>query len=269
MRRSSFLFALSLSLFAGNLQADDMPEIEEIVQVQLLSGWHVAADQHIGALQVTLAPGWKTYWRAAGQNGFPPTFHWEGSQNIRSVAYHWPRPQILTAGGETILGYEHELVLPIQFHAALADTRILAAGHVDLGVCKEVCIPVRFAFSTELASSDPETRFLIELALGDQPNKHGAEARCRISPLDDGYRLQVRLDLPAARAGGEIAAVEVAQPDVWVSSPELRREGRSVVVTTDVMSYDGAAFDPDLSAMRLTIVDQQSALELTGCTLTD
>src|SRR5215470_11524610 len=40
-------------------------------------------------LQFTLKPGWKTYWRSAGDAGLPVTVDWTGSTNLANAAMAW------------------------------------------------------------------------------------------------------------------------------------------------------------------------------------
>ncbi|MEO0999402.1 MAG: hypothetical protein AAFW69_02170, partial [Pseudomonadota bacterium] len=40
---------------------------------ELLPGWVEEDGSLIAALSIDLAPGWKTYWRAPGEGGLPPT----------------------------------------------------------------------------------------------------------------------------------------------------------------------------------------------------
>ena len=47
---------------------------EDVVQIEVLPGWQTASGTQMAALRLTLAPGWKTYWRAPGEGGIPPAF---------------------------------------------------------------------------------------------------------------------------------------------------------------------------------------------------
>ncbi len=41
---------------------------------QVLEGWVRADGTRMAAVQLDLEPGWKTYWRAPGDAGIPPSF---------------------------------------------------------------------------------------------------------------------------------------------------------------------------------------------------
>jgi len=264
---TGLIVSLGLTFAASAPMAGEpMPPLDEIVTVRIIPGWHTDDGHHVGALQVTLAPGWKTYWRAAGENGFPPVFRWGGSRNIDGVEMLWPRPDILMAGGTEILGFSHELILPIRFQAGEPGHEIHAKGVVELGVCREVCMPVQIPFSADLTPSDADTQFLIELALGDQPEQSASQnAACRLLAHEDGYTLEAELTLPRSAETREIAVMELALDGVWVSPSRLNRQGDRLVVSSDLVSFDGSPFKPDLSSLRLTIIDAARAIEVSGC----
>ena len=44
--------------------------LSDVVNLSFLPGWREADGTHVAAIKFTLAPGWKTYWRAPGDGGF-------------------------------------------------------------------------------------------------------------------------------------------------------------------------------------------------------
>ncbi|MGB3147735.1 MAG: protein-disulfide reductase DsbD domain-containing protein, partial [Paracoccaceae bacterium] len=96
--------ALLLSGFTiGPALADQIPD--DLIRANLRSGWQTPQGTYMTALQLTMAPGWKTYWRAPGDAGIPPEFTWKGSDNIGAVAFHWPRPEVVVVGGYRTIAY--------------------------------------------------------------------------------------------------------------------------------------------------------------------
>ena len=43
-------------------------------------------------LQYQLKKGWKTYWSAPGEGGFPQNIDWSKSKNIENIEILWPTP---------------------------------------------------------------------------------------------------------------------------------------------------------------------------------
>lgn len=87
-------------------------------------------------------PGWKTYWRYAGDSGLPPTFDFTGSENVKSVTVLWPAPRLFAdgAGGNSI-GYTDGVIFPLQVVAQDAGRPVTLRLKAEYGVCEKVCIP--------------------------------------------------------------------------------------------------------------------------------
>jgi DsbC/DsbD-like thiol-disulfide interchange protein len=71
----------------------------DVFEVELREGWQMKNGSQMIAFHLALRDGWKTYWRAPGDNGIPPIFDWAGSRNVASVRFHWPRPEVFELGG--------------------------------------------------------------------------------------------------------------------------------------------------------------------------
>ena len=63
--------------------------VEDLASVTVLPGWRDADGTHVTALRIDLAEGWKTYWRAPGDSGIPPSFAFSGG-DITAVQPHFP-----------------------------------------------------------------------------------------------------------------------------------------------------------------------------------
>ncbi|MGH6873549.1 MAG: protein-disulfide reductase DsbD domain-containing protein, partial [Aestuariivirgaceae bacterium] len=104
-------------------------------------------------LEITLAEGWKTYWRLPGDSGVPPQFDWSRSTNLAAVTVGWPAPRRFTdAAGETI-GYRDRIVLPLRVDAADPQKPVGLALSLFYAVCKDICIPVQADLAVEI---DPD-----------------------------------------------------------------------------------------------------------------
>ena len=60
-------------------------DLDEIIQAKLRPGWRMANGIHMAALQLDLAPGWKTYWRQPGDSGLAPRFDFSQSEGVQTV----------------------------------------------------------------------------------------------------------------------------------------------------------------------------------------
>ena len=254
--------ATSLALQA---KAGGLPD--NVVQAEIRPGWVTGNGSRMAALHLKLAPGWKTYWRAPGDAGIPPVFNWAGSDNLRGVSYHWPRPEVFVNFGMRSVGYTDELVLPIELHPKAKGQPIQLKGEIDLGVCETICMPARLNVEARLAG-DGASDATIQRALANRPrpaNKAGVgSVTCAIKPLPDGLRLNARIEMPRM-AGEEVAMVEAGDPRIWVSDPEVTRQGNALSVQADLVPPTGKPIALDRSALRFTVIGKADAVDIRGC----
>lgn len=237
---------------------------DDAVRAEFLGGWRTERGTHMAALRLTLADGWKTYWRAPGEAGIPPRFDWTGSENIAGIAFHWPRPEVFDLNGMRAIGYAHELVLPIEFTPAKAGGPMAVSAEVELGVCHEVCVPVTLRLARtlpEAGASDPAIRAALEEV---PPTGKATAIHCAVEPLRDGLRLTAEIDV-APSGGEEVAVVELSDPTIWVSDAATRREGGRLTATADLVPASAQPFVLDRGEVTITILGEARAFELRGC----
>ncbi|MEM9717184.1 MAG: protein-disulfide reductase DsbD domain-containing protein, partial [Pseudomonadota bacterium] len=94
--------ALSLAaLVASAVQAH---ALEDVVDVDFLHGWRESDGHHYAGVTITLAEGWKTYWRAPQGAGIPPVFTVLEHSNLDTMEMEFPKPMMLEDFGEKVLG---------------------------------------------------------------------------------------------------------------------------------------------------------------------
>ena len=59
----------------------------QAARVRLLAGADptLPGQSVLAGVEITMAEGWKTYWRNPGEAGVPPNFDWSGSTNTASI----------------------------------------------------------------------------------------------------------------------------------------------------------------------------------------
>jgi DsbC/DsbD-like thiol-disulfide interchange protein len=78
----------------------------------------------LGGIELELDPGWKTYWRNAGDSGVPPRIDFSKSDNVDAVTILWPAPsQFEDGSGGVSFGYKNHVVLPLRIVAKDSDKR--------------------------------------------------------------------------------------------------------------------------------------------------
>lgn len=259
---------------AGDGAGDDGPATA--AAVDLLTGWETDEGTRMAAIRVRLAPGWKTYWRAPGEGGLAARFDWSGSRNLARAVLHWPTPQVIRSAGVTTIGYTDELVLPVEF-APEAPGPILLRARLDLGVCRDVCMPLTVRLSADLAgAAGPDSRILEALARQPTPAEAAGvrEVSCTLEPIADGLRVTARMTYPSpvpspapsSLAAGELAVFELPRPDVWISGAVTRREGDVVTAIADLVPADARPFPLDPAQLRITLFGAPGqAVDIRGC----
>lgn len=264
---SRLLCAATFSLLSALPVSAQFFSVDEVVEVSLMPGYRLDGDRHMAAIRIRLAPGWKTYWRAPGDGGVPTVLRLTEARGVTGMAIHWPRPNVFFTNGLRAIGYEGDVILPLEL-ALNADGTAQIAGHLDLGVCQDVCMPI----SVDLAGllPDQSTRDgAIAAALSDRPltaaEAGAGNVTCAIEPIADGLRVTVRAQLQNT-GNDEALVVEHRDPLIWVSEATTRREGGWITGVADVVPADHGPFAMNRGDLRITVIGSRMAVELSRCT---
>ena len=92
-------------------------------------------------LHFKMDKGWKIYWRAPGDAGFPPKLKWDGSDNVKDARIAWPTPERFDLLGIETVGYKDEVVLPVALAPATPGAGLSLAATVDFLTCDQICVP--------------------------------------------------------------------------------------------------------------------------------
>lgn len=260
------VFTLALLSATGPARAQ---QASDVVDVRVLPGWRTAEGLHIAAIEMRLRPGWMTYWRAPGDAGIPPQFDWRRSKNLTGVEIVWPTPTIRDKGGVRTIGYSDVLILPIRVLPARAGSDVTLKGRIEMGVCRDICVPVDVNVSGQLPKAPVKPDPRIAAALASRPDT-AAEAgvrgaTCRISPIDGGLGLRAEVDMPGA-AGYKAAVIEVDNPQIWVAPAKMSHQGNRLIADTRLYHAEGRSFALDRSGVRITVLGQSRAVDIQGCT---
>jgi len=239
------------------------------VTSEVLEGWKLPDGRRVAALRLTLAPGWKTYWRNPGDAGIPPTFDWSQARNLGDISITWPTPSVFDLNGLRSIGYSEQLILPLHVTPLRADTPVRLKGTMVLGVCAEICIPHQIDFDTLLDAPDTVPTPAIKAAMTDVPYSAGKAgvraATCRLRPTENGMQIEARVTLPYTGAT-EFAVIETGTPELWIGAARTSRQGDTVTAISDMVHPKGGAFGIDRSDVRITILGGTYAVDVQGCT---
>ena len=241
---------------------------DNILDASLLTGWRQADGSHMAAIRFDLEPGWHTYWRAPGDAGIPPLFDMTGSENFKHANVIWPRPEIYKQNGLRSIVYYDQVVLPLRVMPDTKGKDITLTAKIEIGVCKDICIPQTLSVSAVLPAGATTRDARIASALADRPytgKEAGAQnVTCRISPSSDGITLRTSLTLPSL-GRGEAMAIETANPLLWVGEPQMKRSGKTLTAVTEIQHVEGTPFVLNRSGIRITVLGENRAVEISGC----
>lgn len=240
---------------------------DDVARIEVLPGWQTTSGTQMAAIRLTLAPGWKTYWRAPGEGGIPPAFGWAGSQNIASTQFHWPTPEVIDQNGLRSFGYHNQVVIPIEVTPAQPGAVTHLQGEVEIGVCLDICVPMRLNFAADLP---PQTHrdAAITAALIDNPisgDQAGlTRVTCAVEPDATGLWVTAVMDLPAT-GGPEVVVIEAGDPQVWVSASQVSRAGGQLTARAEMVHVSGQSFALNRAAVRITVLGTDRAVDIQGC----
>lgn len=232
----------------------------------LLAGPHTSRGSVMAGLRIDMSDGWKTYWRAPGDAGIPPIIQWIGSTNIESIAFHWPVPEAFNQDGMRSIGYHDTVTIPVEIFPNDAG-EIRLSGSINIGVCDEICVPVNLEFDTLLPLAAPRDA-AITAALMNRPMTTSEASvgtvTCTLIPTSGGMQITTRTAL--SQHGPEEIIIETSDPYVWVSEPDVTRTATHITATSDLIHVDGTSFAVDRSGIRITVLGQDRAVDIQGCT---
>ena len=175
------------------------------------------------AVELKLDRGWKIYWRSPGEAGIPTTIDWSGSENLRGVETHWPRPKRARIWNVDTVGYGGEVTFPAALQLADPAAPTVLRVRVAYGVCREICIPDEALLTLKVAPgawTKPEQAGRIRAARALVPDR-GNEAALvvRGAVVRDG-KLQVDAE----------SAEPALAPDLFIEGPPGLRFGPAVAI---------------------------------------
>lgn len=185
------------------------------------------------AVQMQLAPDFKTYWRSPGDSGVPPNFDFSGSVGLGAPEAKFPMPQVLDDGaGGVVWGYKSALLLPIE--AKPAEGPLMMALKLDFAVCGTLCIPLSGEFRLAAEGGEPagpEIEAAYAAAKADVPRQLSPEeaaSAIRVKRLAAGSKPVWELAIKA-KAGDDFAAFPEGKGFFQVSIASPAADGTRLV----------------------------------------
>jgi suppressor for copper-sensitivity B len=232
--------------------------------------------RHLAAgIEIRVAPGWHTYWRSPGDAGVAPRIAWRGSQNLARAILAWPAPRRFSLMGFDTIGYDTDVVLPVQVTLTRPGQPATLRAALDYAACAEICVPYHAELALALpagpAGTGPEAPLIARFAARVPKTAAAADIVLERAVLDDSDgRLELRLELASTGA-------PFAGPDLFVEGAEGASFGRPAVALADggrkidlYVPVSGAKLADLLGKpLTLTLVDGRRAAEFSATPTTD
>jgi hypothetical protein len=141
-----------------------------------------------GAISITLPDGWSTYWKFPGPNGFTPNIKVLHKENLKSFNISWPYPKKLGPKNFSYLGYDKDLLLPVELKRLDEKKNIILLLDISYGICKSVCV---VQSKTLTISDTDDIDYLVLEKLLKSNNRVmmttgvGSSNKCRLKKLTD------------------------------------------------------------------------------------
>ena len=225
-----------------------------------------AAKSYLAGVEITLAEGWKTYWRMPGDAGVPPMFDWTGSTNVASLKVLYPAPSRMSEPAAETVGYKKSVLFPVEVVPKDASRPVGLALAMEFGVCRDICIPAEAKFSLTLQPAAmagaplPAVVAALEHVPRQQAGRRALDPRLKSATASlegDAPRLTIEANFPR---GGESADIFIEAPDgLYVPLPRRLPDAGNGAADLTADAADGLVrFEVDLKG---------SARDLKGKTL--
>jgi DsbC/DsbD-like thiol-disulfide interchange protein len=223
-----------------------------------LIGGGEQGEHWLAGVEITLDPGFKTYWRTPGDSGLPPRFDWSGSENVATTEIRWPAPKRHEDAAGVAYVYGKQAVIPILVKPKDPTKPIRLVLALEYGVCNDICIPAHADLTLDITAAATERR-AIEAALAKVPLPQalGAQADLAvlaIAPLTgDKPAFAVTIRAPS----GTKPALFPEGAENWFLSASHPADGDRFTVTVEEKPKDASGPTP----LRLTLVAGDKAIE--------
>ena len=241
---------------------------QSFIDARLLVGERQDDGSRDAGLELSIEPGWKTYWRAPGEAGIPPSFDWSRSENLARVEIGWPAPQVFESFGLDTVGYDGTVVLPLRLEPQDPSRPIGAALDLALGVCRDICVLEEMALEASIPPDAPGPAGIrIAVARAAEPQDAASAGigpvSCRITGTGEDRAFSATLALVRPLADPYVA-LEAPEETGWFhDTTTTAADGAVEVTSTLTLATDDAWIDR--SALRITVLDPELVAEIQGC----
>jgi DsbC/DsbD-like thiol-disulfide interchange protein len=201
------------------------------VRLRMISNDVKAADgATLVGLELDMTQAFKTYWRLPGESGIATELDIAGSSGLSGATIQWPFPTPETSNGFLDYVYRGPTVLPVSLKVTGTSPQLQAA--VTMGVCSDICVPVRASFALPLPLGTPDVAEDIRLrqALALSPISWTRDAAPFEGVTYDAKARALRVAaIDASIDPGSVIAT-TSDPTIVFDTPQKSPDGRSILL---------------------------------------
>lgn len=222
----------------------------------------------LAGVEITMAEGWKTYWRNPGEAGVPPSFDWSGSNNTASIKVAYPAPMRLVDPAAEMIGYKTSVLFPIEVIPKVASEAVELRLALEFAVCREICIPAQASLALTVppapmagAPAPTLAAALARVPRAQGERREGDPTLLGVTPKLAGPApsLEIEAKFPGAGAGAD-AFIE-APDGIFVPMPKRLAGGSDGRVRFAVDLSRGNAEELKGKELIVTLVSDSGASE--------
>lgn len=258
-------FVLCLALIPMRAHAE--PNYSRIALINASAGLGGGQPILFG-IRIEPRAGWKTYWRAPGENGLPPVFEFIVHDNAAKPVIKWPAPRRILVQGRESYGYDGPVIFPFFVLPQNAALPVSLVVRVDYAVCMDICVPEQAELKIMLppgpAHATAENAAL-QAALSRVPVLEGADSFARITGValaQNRGRASLRVEASARHGFVRPDLFADGQEDLLFEPPEIiyRDERKSATFKVPVVLLDRGRQIAGRT-ITLTLVDGEISME--------
>ncbi len=223
-------------------------------QFRVIAAQGAQKDVFHAGLEITLQPTALTYWRQPGDAGVPPSFSFEGSENLASARVLYPAPKRIREDEGEAFGYQDKVVFPVLITPKNIARPVALKVIADYAVCERICMPVRVKAEINLPVPEPAAQ---DKALGEAEAKvpqalalEDLNGKLKISPVAGAKQPSWQLKWNGPTPMTDLFAEAGAG---WYFETKKTAENEFSIVAVDVPNDENTSGKATTTSVALTI----------------
>jgi len=193
-------------------------------KLQLIGAKNLSGKSLLAGVEMTMEPGWHTYWRHPGDSGIAPTFDWSKSRNVADLKLLWPAPLRFDAPDDLTVGYTDHVIWPVLIRPIDPTKSVTLDLSMHYGICSDICVPgeARLRLTLPDGATEKGAHLIRQyLARVPTPPRDGMEVTAHVE--------KEQLFVSISGVVDDAPALIVEGPrSFWFGKPVARQDGKAI-----------------------------------------